>query len=279
LGYFCLFLVLALGGALFADLRSGNVGLLEVALLWGGFASLLSGRIIRACALIVLGACFRFMPIVFLGLLPFYSHRWPTLVAILGIAAFVGIQLSPCASLGIPFGTFIHYAGLLSGEPGPSNPSSLCLCRDLVWLVQGWLKHPPPAWAPEAVWGVFVVIVLLVSARAGWGLAHRADGQRDTRLIILACLTYGLVVPRLKDFGFVVLLVPTYLALRWNTQVIAGVVAVGAAIILTGDFSTPVFEPVLKLASVYKSLGLVGMAWAVEIYTARLRSFVTSPRT
>jgi hypothetical protein len=278
LGYFGLFMVFALGGTLFAELRMGSVGLLEVALLWGGFAYLTSGKILRACVLIVAGACFRFMPIVFLGLLPFYSAHWPTLVAILGIGVFVALQLASAAALAIPFGEFIRYAGLLSDEPGAYNPSSLSLCRDLIQLLQNYLHSPLPPWAPLACWGGFVVLVLLVSALAGWGLAHRTDGQRDERIIVLACLTYGLVVPRLKDFGFVLLLVPTYLALRRSTQTFAGLTALLAAIVLTGDFP-PLFAPYLKLAAVYKSLLLVLAAWAVETSTARLRPFVTSPRT
>ncbi len=69
---FCLF---GFNAAIFLDWRSGNVSLLEQALIWTGLLAFVRGKITLFCAFIGLSAVFKLTPLLFGGLL--LLHQGP----------------------------------------------------------------------------------------------------------------------------------------------------------------------------------------------------------
>jgi hypothetical protein len=114
------------------------------------------------------------------------------------------------------------YRDFLSVAPqlddrGAINPSTLALLRDLGDVLAR--KGLP---VPEAVeWGVYAAFaggVTLVT-----GLALRRRGGEDSRFpILLACLAFALVMPRFKNYAYILLLPPAYFVLRRMVEAGAG---------------------------------------------------------
>jgi len=110
--------------------------------------------------------------------------------------------------------------GLVFGEGGIHNPSSLALLGELgdgLGLASA-TSGPHPAVA--ALYGLLVVAVLLFTVAALRRLARGqgGDGEGGSKApvstalisICLACLAMGLVLPRFKDYSYMLLLLPAY---------------------------------------------------------------------
>jgi hypothetical protein len=213
---FYLVCIFGFGGAIYADLAAGNVSIFEQLALWLGFEALRRNRPILFSALVIAASLFKLTPILFLLLLvaPGLPRRTGVLVAALG--AFVVVNgLTYLAAPGL-YRDFLSVAPQLD-DRGAINPSTLALLRDLGDVLAR--KGLP---VPEAVeWGVYAAFaggVTLVT-----GLALRRRGGEDSRFpILLACLAFALVMPRFKNYAYILLLPPAYFVLRRMVEAGAG---------------------------------------------------------
>jgi hypothetical protein len=106
------------------------------------------------------------------------------------------------------------YRDFLSTAPqlddrGAINPSTLALVRDLSDLLgrKGVLVPPMAEWAMYAAFAGGIVLIT-------W-LALRRRPANDTRLpIFLACLAFALIMPRFKDYAYILILPPAYFVVR-----------------------------------------------------------------
>jgi hypothetical protein len=257
-GWFLAFAALGYHLALGRDLVSGNVSLFEQTLIWFGLFALIRGRLWLFCLLIILAAQFKLQPLFLLGLvlLTDSRHRWRCL----GVSAVACALLAVGVYLSDPLGaqTFWHLAAQVAPAErgGIYNQCALPLIREVTdemmrrFSLFDDVSYRTVAYLP---YGVYVFAVLFVFVR--W-----VRGGRDFRsAVFLGLLTYALIAPRMKDYSYTLLLVPTFELIRFRLG--------------RGGFIEWLVVPLVALLAFpapdvlwrYRALLLAGWTWAVAV--------------
>jgi hypothetical protein len=181
------------------DLRTGNVALVEAALLWTGFGCFVAGRRGAFALFVVAAACFKLMPATFLLLLlvPTGEHRPSPRRFFVALAALAALAWGP-----LFIGPASHWRGFLGHVPeaatlGDANPSSYALAATLA----GAARLAPLATSRLAValWAAYALALLALSLpflRDTWR-------SRDARRWVMAALFLDLLLePRPMAYGF-----------------------------------------------------------------------------
>jgi hypothetical protein len=105
-------------------------------------------------------------------------------------------------------------ANLRMDDRGANNPSSLAWFRDLIDLTSYAPGLPYNRLSGTIAYGVFLVALTLIMIRAGWNL--RASLRRaDPRLLVyLGCALFTVAAPRMKDYSYMLMLLPTLFVVR-----------------------------------------------------------------
>ncbi|NDC83210.1 DUF2029 domain-containing protein [bacterium] len=192
-------------GTIGIDIASGNIGILEALLFWGGIALLLKNKPVWAGAAIALGASFKLTPIVLL--LPFLIFKQPSYrrMSLSGLAVFIFIQLVGYLSYPSLFREFITSTSPLDSS-GFVNPSSLAFIRFSL----------APRLAALSGGSIFIIerlIYLSWVAICGIGLTILVKfRKRISTMEFLSglVLIYAMAMPRFKDYTFVLLIIPAW---------------------------------------------------------------------
>lgn len=208
---FCLF---GFNAALYLDLRSGNISLLEQALIWTALLAFVRGKITLFCAFIGLASIFKLTPLLFGGLLLFHDRpiaRRPILIMIAGFS--VGSLILMLEHPDFFSGFLEHSLFQAKGRfLGILNPSALSLIRMLSQRVEAVTGASVPEPLQMGLYLVLVTSVLFASWTAFRKLNMESIDGRKTA-VCLACLVYALVQPRFQDYQWVIVLLPTYFAM------------------------------------------------------------------
>ncbi len=215
---FLFFCLLAFNSPIYIDLSVGNVSMFEQLLIWVGLRQHLRGDV-RGFALAILAAAlFKLTPIVLLLLLLRRGggkREWRWLV---GCGAILAVSVLGSYLANPEFYTSFRENMQRVDFKGVVNPTSLTIFQ---FISDGFAKcHQwslPPA-LPWALYGLVVLAVVAFSVRALRRLCAAADGPDPERAhrhaIALAVLAYALILPRLPDYGYIVVLLPAYYAVR-----------------------------------------------------------------
>lgn len=202
--------LLGFNAALLWALRTGNLAVLEAALLWGGFAALARGRLAVAGALIALGGVFKLLPLAFLALVAAApgaarDRARALLAAALVLAAtlLLGGPLLPGWAAGVARAITLHRP---TGEVNPT----------LFGLLDGWVSgagwnEGAARWLVPAICAAFGAAVLAFSARPFARL--RREG-RPADWILFAVLVWLLLSPRVMVYSWVVAVAPAIHVIR-----------------------------------------------------------------
>lgn len=189
--------VFGFNGALLWDLRSGNVALLEIGMLWLAFASYVHHQRAMFGIVVVVAAIFKIAPVAFLALLlvPVEGQRrrvgW--LVGLL--LAFAIVTIGPTLVPPVAgWSGFTTHAGR-AFPAGEANPGALALAYALLSA-----SVPGDAWRwALSAWGVYAIA--LVALSVPWFL--RAWRGRDPlNWVMGASLFYVLLSPRPMAYGY-----------------------------------------------------------------------------
>lgn len=210
------FLTFGFNAAILRDMTSGNIAIFEQLGLWTAFYLIVKGRPYSAAAIIALVAQFKLMPVVFLGLLPFVgpARGWKPLLA--GAGIFAGVLSLNFLLMPQMTSHYLDSFGAVNpnlDERGEVNPSTLALLRDIADLASK-SGVATPAWLANAAFLLFVAGIAIMLL---WALRRYAAkiASMDSRwLIYVGCLLYILTMPRVKDYTYIILLVPALFALR-----------------------------------------------------------------
>ncbi len=212
-----LFGLLAFGATVYIDLQAGNVSTIEQVLIWSAFGALLRRRGVLFAALVLLAAVFKINALLLLGLLVFF---WPTkkaaalivgAIVAFALVVFASFTLVPSSGLG-----FLANAGqiaLAAHERGYVNSSALALATDLVNQAAHALGLVAPAWLPLAAFGLFAAVVMGVTVLVLLALNLNAAPRRpelERLTIFVFCAAYMLVMPRLKNYSYILLIPPAF---------------------------------------------------------------------
>jgi hypothetical protein len=206
------FCLLAFGGTIFVDLYAGNVSIFEQLLIWSGLLFFQRGKLALFCIFIGAAALFKVVPgiLLFALLLTDDRHRNSYLIvslALVGSAMAASALLSP----GL-FTDFLARAGGLD-ERGIINPSTLALSRDVVGALGAKLNLNLPSWAGT---GVFLLVCAGIVSITWLAVREKLSSLKCNPgiTVFLLTLVYALILPRFKDYSYILLIPAAYFILR-----------------------------------------------------------------
>jgi Protein of unknown function (DUF2029). len=191
--------LLGFSATIFSDLYAGNITCFEQLLVWLGIAALLTGRRTLFAVLIPVAAVPKVLPMA-LVLLLLFEGRKAIRPLLLSAGVFLAIQGISLAVSPAQTARFFSLARALD-ERGHAAPSSLALLRDIV----GSTFRP---WVPLVLY--LVIAACILGVFGFWFLRLRKSETWEKApwfLLSGALLSYLLIIPRLKNYGFV-LVVP-----------------------------------------------------------------------
>jgi|GEM_PF-2392009 len=263
--FFLFFLTLAFNGALFYDLASGNIAGFQHVALWFAFAFLLNGQglifglILALIAQVKMDLMFFVLALLVVNRVP----RWRDFGYSLGFF-FVLYGLNK-----VFFPEYFHtYQAVLHAlatyNSGVNNPSSLAFLIDLFQSPRHWYRPVQiPDWS-FFFYGLGVVSVLMVSARAykSYRLQTKDD---DPRVVIyFLCIIFGLINPRIPPYLYPLMILPTLFILeqgrmqrRWPLALF--LIAMPRA---DSSFPSPIAVTFHVITVYWQWLGLVLIWWA-----------------
>ncbi|MEJ2286746.1 MAG: hypothetical protein P8X85_24505, partial [Desulfobacterales bacterium] len=116
----------------------------------------------------------------------------------------------------VMFRGFIRNALSVVGESGAVGPSTSKFVKEIFILISKILGPVSPTLISVIVVGLTAIVILL-SARAYLQLQRLQDEDRQKMILFLVCLVYALIHPRLKDYAYMLLIVPSYFIMK-NTR-------------------------------------------------------------
>ncbi|HRZ87338.1 MAG TPA: glycosyltransferase family 87 protein, partial [bacterium] len=266
-GLFFLFCLFAFNGALFIDLYNGNIAVFEQLLLWTAFGFLLNGRSALFCVFVLIAASCKITPLFFLALLLFAGDPKGKIYLAVSLGLFAGFHLSTFLAMRVEPAGFLQNAFFAmgsAGEGGVINPSILSLVRELLRMFS--CGYP---FAQALLFAAAVSAVLWISCRA---FARCAFAGRDDRLrfaVLFACVVYALVVPRMKDYSYVILIVPAFV-IFWRCDGIGSAVPlIAMSSFCTRPDTLPLLNAGFMVAWKYYPLALAFVVWGLYLRCLR----------
>ncbi|MCO6431035.1 MAG: DUF2029 domain-containing protein [Deltaproteobacteria bacterium] len=195
-------------------LHSGNFAVYEAAFIWIALTLLLSGRRKAFLAVICTVSLAKLTPILLAPLVLAEGRDRRTWVELCtALALFALVWLSPLAWDPALFKSYIEAMGVFTAwERGLINPSSYSIALELRTLFS------LPEWGPAVIYATYVVLILGFS----FITASRARIVCEKKKVIfLAVLCYCLVLPRFKDYSYMLLFPVVYDLSRRHIELIA----------------------------------------------------------
>jgi hypothetical protein len=192
-------------------MRAGNINMLVELLVWLGFLCYLKNKLVSFSALIVLSAMYNLVTMFFLVLLLFTQDKRKYQYLFVAFFSLCGILLLSYVQNPILFKSFIKNAlSAVQDERGLHQPSTLTFLTDIVKLAAAQTDAMLAARIAQILYLCMAVVIAAASWHALTLASRFKDRDREKILIYLSCLVYALVLPRFKDYYYILLLVPTY---------------------------------------------------------------------
>jgi len=209
---FLFFVFFAFSGAVIHDMRTGNICMFEQLVIALGTYWYSRGRIGLAAAAITLAAGLKLGPILLLGILVSSGRKREILYAAgfgLLFAAVIGItaMVSP-----VLFSDFRHAIGILQ-ERGQGNPATWPLISEGVDALQETARIRLPQVTKTAIFGAIVVMAAGVSLLSLRRFVIREHPEARLWRICLIILLYAVVLPRFKNYTYILLVGPSFYVL------------------------------------------------------------------
>jgi hypothetical protein len=265
-----LFAALAFGSPFMSDFRAGNAGSFEHALLWAALAAFIAGKDLLFAALLAASAQPKLAPLAFLPLV--ISKPRPNVRALFlgGTLAVGAFALNEWAHPGLLREFFLQLADPKQPwryERGPNNCSFVGLTQHV--LETAWGNRPlASSWAMRvnAVWSAAIV------GATGWSLARLWNGagaeeDKRRRAVLLYAVAYALIVPRLKDYSFLLLIPSAIAALESDAPVGARAAILALALLnSTKALAEKAGMGHWSLFASYFKLYAIMLVWAVLVF-------------
>lgn len=206
--FFCL---LAFNSAIFIDLTAGNINMFEELMLWIGFYFFLERRLLPFCCFILLAACVKMTPLIFLGMLLLTDNKKKYLHLFGSCTVFAGYMLIQYAVSPVMFRAFLTGAKeAFVIEKCLFTPSTLNIIKAGFIMLAQTKGILVPNILQLGLFGIVALAVILVSGRAYLVLKSLKTDDKEKIILFLVCIVYALIHPRMKDYAYVLLIVPSY---------------------------------------------------------------------
>lgn len=264
---FYLLCLAGFNGAIYLDVRAGNVSVFEQLGLWLALAAFLRGRRLTFALVVAATASLKLMPLLFLVVLLLDDAPWRSRVAAFaaGVACFALIHGVAFAAKPDLTRSFVARIGA-QAERGISNPATWPALQDLFDAA----AHNQVLSAPPAVqWLVYALVCLVLAVPAGLVIRRlRASGEGHAAVYV-ACLTYALIVPRFKDYSYILLIVPAWWVVKQFKSAPAYLLLALALVFSPAKVELPGFREFMEcLVWPYYPLVLAYVLWAMGLTAA-----------
>lgn len=264
--FFYLYCLLVFNSAVFLDMIAGNINLIEQVLLWVAFGFYIQKRLLWFCIFVLVAAGFKMTPAFFIVLVLLADDKNKYRLFVGSAGAFLAYLLIQYVILPEYFAGFIKNALTVVGEPGQVGPSSL----KFVGAVFKIFGDSTGIYAPEAlqlvIVGLIVCGVVYLTYRAAGRLKDSGVPNREMAEVVLVCLLYALIHPRMKDYMYLLLILPSYYVLK-NTRLTRLAPFLFILFILSADrLHLPIFSSMMSLLWAYYPLMIAYCVWGIFLY-------------
>ncbi len=211
---FYVFCLLAFNSTVFLDMIAGNINLVQQALLWLGFSYYIKGRYKLFCLFTLIAASFKMTPIFFLILMLLPDDKSKYKYFFGAGALFLGYLLIQYLIVPDLFTGFIKNALIVVGEPGGVVPSTNKLIAGIFEIVTKITGLTMPHAFQSAIFIIIAAAVVFFSYKACMRLKQAQSDNRAMLEVFVVCLVYALIHPRFKDYGYILLLVPSFYVIK-----------------------------------------------------------------
>jgi Glycosyltransferase family 87 len=213
-----LFFLLAYGSTIYRDVAAGNISIFEQFGLWLGFFFLIRKQYLLFGICVAVISQFKLQPIVFLCLLLVIEERAKWLEFVVSLAFFLAMLSLNFLIYPALTSAFIARIVILAGgrhpdEVGALNPSLLALIRDGTSFLSKRTYQLP--WFVDTVAYLVAVSSILFSFLYFFLTYRQRHPNYDVRrLVYAACFVYSVTAARMKDYSYIICLLPTLSILR-----------------------------------------------------------------
>ena len=269
--FFFLFCLLAFNSAVFLDLIAGNINLVEQVFLWLAFSFYIKERQVLFSVFVLLAASFKMTPAFFLILLLLWDDPKRYKYFLISAGAFLAYLLVQYIIVPEFFTQFIRNALTVVGEKGGVVPATSKLIGDLFQVIGQISGTAIPGVVQTAVIGIIAAGVIYLTYQAYLRLNRIETTDRKMITVFLVCLLYALIHPRFKDYAFLLLIVPSYYAIK-NIRYTKVAPFLFILFILSSDrMELPVASSIMSFIWAYYPLLVAYAVWGIlinEIFAA-----------
>lgn len=206
---FGLFALLAFHGSIYRDFYTGNISIIEQAVIWTAFYFYLNRKTTLFTLFILLVASFKITPVIFLFLILFGDNQHKYMYFGSALLLFIGIQFIYYISSPVFYANFLSNAVSID-ERGIINPSTFAVVRDVVDFVAAFTGIGISSIISLGVFAAVVFVIILITYPHLKSKIHKDDKV----LVFLFCVVYALIMPRFKDYSYILLIVPSYYLMK-----------------------------------------------------------------
>ena len=269
--FFYIFCLLAFNSAVFIDLIAGNINLVEQVILWVAFCFYLRHRLFLFCIFTLIAASFKMTPAFFLILLLLADDRKKYQYFLGSVVAFFFYLLIQYFVMPEFFTWFIKNALSVVSERGEVSPSSYKLIGHAIRFLNDLTGIKIPSVINLVAAGVVTAGIILLTYRAYIQLERSQIKDKEMIAVFLVCLLYALIHPRLKDYMFLLLLLPSYYIIKniRYTQIAPFLYVL--MILSCNKMVLPIASSLMELIWVYYPLIIAFCVWGIylnEIFAA-----------
>jgi hypothetical protein len=266
--WFYIFCLFVFNGTMYLDLESGNINMFEELLLWIGFYFFINRRLLPFCLFILLASCFKITPIAFLLLLPLTDSKKKYLYFLGSCAVFLAYFLIQYAASPMMFQAFLNGANATLTERGVHSPSTTAFVTSFFNLLS-YAGLVIPLIFRYLILLVIIILILIVSVKAL--LKLKSVNTNDGRLMLLFffCLAYALLHPRMKDYAYILLIVPSFYIISASgfSKTFPFLYALS---VLSGKNIMPGFAMIYLFMWTYYPLILSVLIWGLYLYQIKV---------
>lgn len=264
--FFYLFCLLAFNSTVFLDMIAGNINLVEQVMLWLAFSFYIKRRYLAFCVFVLIAASFKMTPAFFLILLLLCDDEKKYKYFIVAAGTFLAYLFIQYVIAPEYFAGFIKNALTVVGESGKVVPSTLKFIGDLSQILAQLTGMAVPKGIQLLVVGLMVSAIVYLTYRAWSELKCNKMANRAMIEVFLVCLLYALIHPRLKDYMYLLLIVPSYYIIK-NTRHTKLAPFLFILFILSNEHMLlPIFSSVMSLIMAYYPLMIAYCVWGIYLY-------------
>jgi hypothetical protein len=205
--FFYIFCLLAFNSTIYIDFMAGNISIYEQFILWLAFFFFKRGKTVLFSALIIFISLFKLTPILFLLLLIFIEDRKKYLYIIGSFAIYFFAMLSSYIIAPSFFISYLANSQTAMQEVGIINPSTLPAIKDMCRLITFISGATIPNVVNYLLYFIIITLILIGSYKS---FSKLFNTQNRKIIIFFGCIVYALILPRFKDYSYILLLVPSY---------------------------------------------------------------------